>query len=69
MLDKTKLKHLAHKTGHIAKHTGHDGAHVVYFAAAFLEGHGLYSLMGGCLCAMGTYSLVMFLIGAWQSDV
>ena len=56
-----KLHLIAHseKGGHIFEVT-HGSAHLAYFGAVFVEGHGMYATMGGVLLALG---IVAFLFG------
>lgn len=46
----TVLKKLLHR---LDFGTVHGLAHLLYFGAVFVEGHGLYALMGGVLLALG----------------
>lgn len=34
-------------------HDGHAWAHLAYFGAVFVEGHGIYASMGGILLVIG----------------
>lgn len=36
-----------------ASHTSRNAAHLVYFGAVFVEGHGVYALAGGVLLLIG----------------
>lgn len=38
-------------------HDGREYAHLLYFAAVFIEGHGVYATMGGMLLALGAAAL------------
>ena len=38
-------------------HDGQSYAHLLYFAAVFVEGHGIYASMGGLLLVMGALAL------------
>ncbi len=40
-------------------HPGHEYAHLAYFAAVFIEGHGVYASMGGLLLLIGV-ALIFF---------
>lgn len=54
-VDRDKLKHLSHTHGF---HITHGVAHVFYFIAVMVEGHGAYALIGG---AMVGFSLLTVL--------
>jgi hypothetical protein len=38
-------------------HDGREYAHLLYFAAVFVEGHGMYATMGGALLVLGAAAL------------
>jgi len=38
-------------------HVGHNVAHLLYFGAVFVEGHGLYATMGGVLLIVGAVAM------------
>lgn len=38
-------------------HDGHECAHLAYFAAVFIEGHGVYASMGGVLLILGVFMM------------
>jgi len=42
-------------------HDGHRYAHLGYFAAVFVEGHGVYATLGGVLLVIGV--LMLFFTG------
>lgn len=55
-----KLRDEAKKTRiPVMLHEGHGFAHLLYCVAVFFEGHGLYSIMGGVLAAIGFAMLVI----------
>lgn len=43
---------------HHALHEGHNWAHLAYFGAVFVEGHGVYSTMGGVLLLIGVCTAI-----------
>ena len=53
------MKHFLSKLKHDPKwlHKGHSYAHLVYFGAVFVEGHGLYGSMGEILLIFGVLSI------------
>lgn len=54
MFIRSLLKKLKNEIGHSASihrayHGAHNGVHLTYLGAAFIEGHGIYSLAAGGL--------------------
>ncbi len=51
-----KISHAAHK--HVAGFDKtHHAVHLGYFAAVFVEGHGVYASFGGLLLVMGVIAI------------
>lgn len=40
-------------------HDGHRYAHLAYFGAVFVEGHGIYATMGGVLLVTGLLMIII----------
>lgn len=41
----------------------HNGIHTSYFALVFIEGHGLYAVTGGLLCALSIANFFLHFTG------
>lgn len=44
-------------------HRAHNGIHTGYFALVFIEGHGLYAVAGGALCALSIANFFLHFTG------
>lgn len=44
-------------------HRAHNGIHTSYFALVFIEGHGLYAVTGGLLCALSIANFFLHFTG------
>lgn len=44
-------------------HRAHNGIHTSYFALVFIEGHGLYAVTGGMLCALSIANFFLHFSG------
>lgn len=40
-------------------HAGHTTAHLTYFGAVWVQGHGMYSMMGGALLVFGIVGVIL----------
>jgi hypothetical protein len=54
-IDKTRLLSTAHSK---AFHTSHGCAHIAYFVAVLVEGHGMYALIGGVMVIFSFITVV-----------